>query len=195
MTIHLTFSKSSHLNTTLTDPSGNIHYTIQTSHRFGSRLTTVHRLETRSVATLSGDVPQPVLRPIGEIQHVMFGPSVLCFGFQQVSSKELFRRPGCYYAKLRYLLVAGQEYIWDYNHYRTKLYLNQHGNKTLVAKYCHPPFSRLRKKAVYLEITPEGEHIMDWIVFTFAYIQKRRQDEELLDLLVMIAITVATSVV
>jgi hypothetical protein len=75
----------------------------------------------------------------------------------------------------------GREYMWKLGPTAPHLYLNDE-HKTPVAKFHLPCLRWFRrpgaKSCAWMEIFPEGEHLVDVILLTFIYVEKIRKDRE-----------------
>ncbi len=76
--------------------------------------------------------------------------------------------------------VSGYYHVIFHTDIEIKLVLND-GSETLIAKFHirnYGVFNRAKARPAYLEILPEGEHMVDVIFFTFVYIEKIRKEKE-----------------
>ncbi|KAK7436906.1 hypothetical protein VKT23_018926 [Stygiomarasmius scandens] len=120
---------------------------------------------------------------IAQIDWKRVKSSRLRFGDgKEVLAKEFFRKEtwGPYGRHRVFRASDGIEYKWIMGSYTPKLVKNNSA-KTPVAKFHRRNFgfwSKSKKSPPYLEIFPEGEHMVDEIFSTFIYIEKIRSEQE-----------------
>ncbi|KAF5345048.1 hypothetical protein D9758_010441 [Tetrapyrgos nigripes] len=100
---------------------------------------------------------------------------------KEVLSKDFFRRESWgWYGRHRVFkaLSDGAEYKWILGAWVPSLRTND-ASKTPIAQFHRRRLGLFSKKApAYLEIYPQGEHMVDEIFTTFIYIEKIRKEKE-----------------
>ncbi|KAF8652775.1 hypothetical protein AX16_004167 [Volvariella volvacea WC 439] len=105
---------------------------------------------------------------------------IISMGGQDHEASSFFKKGGLgWYGRDRVFTGPdGKEYVWELGISTSKLYLND-GSKTMVANYYTKFWSfRHKPENAYLEIMPNGEHMVDLIMITFLYIEKIRDERE-----------------
>ncbi|TFK24651.1 hypothetical protein FA15DRAFT_669378 [Coprinopsis marcescibilis] len=161
---------------------GQVLYRSECPWALGTRTATIYKVIPSEVTPVVGGISmQDQFSKIGEVKFHLLSSSKITIGTNNYTSSTLFRRSGINLLGLGSDRVFtgpdGREYRWVMRQRKSELYLGD-GN-TLVAKY-HFSHSGLIKEArpSSLEITAQGEHMIDWIIVTFVYIEKLRKDRE-----------------
>ncbi|KAM6502722.1 hypothetical protein JOM56_002699 [Amanita muscaria] len=121
---------------------------------------------------------------LAEITFNPIAPSVLRFGGEEHKSNQLFTKTGSgwYGSSRAFIGPDGIEYEWIVWLEVSKLVrrVDSERDTTPIARFYNRRRRRgvSRKRPVSLEIFPEGMHMIDFIVITFVYIQKLRNDKE-----------------
>ncbi|KAK0186378.1 hypothetical protein F5146DRAFT_1161148 [Armillaria mellea] len=185
-------TSSGMLNNSYANESGQVIYKVSTPNKFSRRVTTISRIlppehPPREDTDLRGARSEEVdfqdrFVTLGYIDWKVFVSSVLRFNGTEVKATEYLRKQGWgFYGRNRVFTGPdGKEYKWILGASISKLVLNDK-SETLIAKYHTRKlglFSPAKARPAYLEITPEGVHMVDDIFFTFIYIEKLRQEEE-----------------
>ncbi|KAH7908311.1 hypothetical protein BJ138DRAFT_1013027, partial [Hygrophoropsis aurantiaca] len=72
----------------------------------------------------------------------------------------------------------GKSYMWSLGKWVPILYLND-GSDKVIARFHRSNMGIIGKqRSACLEISPEGEHMVDIIIITFIYIEKLRRRKE-----------------
>ncbi|KAK0475747.1 hypothetical protein IW261DRAFT_455137 [Armillaria novae-zelandiae] len=134
---------------------------------------------------------------LGVIDWKVKTSSIMRYKGKEIKASDYLKKKGWgWYTKNRVFEGPdGKEYTWKmtstskvsrYNHviYHTdtgiKLFRND-GSDTPIAKWHirnRGLFNPAKAKPAYLEIFPEGEHMVDDIFFTFIYVEKIRKENE-----------------
>ncbi|PBK89659.1 hypothetical protein ARMGADRAFT_970088 [Armillaria gallica] len=166
------------LNNSYANESGQVIYKVSTPNKFSNCVTTVSRIKARSEEVDFKDR----FAPLGYIDWKVFASSVLRYNGTEVKATEYLKKQGWgWYGRHRVFKGPdGKEYKWILGASVSKLVLND-GSETLIAKFHirkYGVFNAAKARPAYLEILPEGEHMVDVIFFTFVYIEKIRKEKE-----------------
>ncbi|KAJ3529186.1 hypothetical protein NMY22_g9105 [Coprinellus aureogranulatus] len=157
------------------NPEGQVVYQVLSSFRIlHRRRATIDKV----IPTHTGGAPNQLER-IGEVEFHFFNPSIVTFNNASQTVDQLFRKSLTLLGLGSNRIFTGpdgKEYRWKLGNTRPVLYTNDDTN-TEVAKF-HPAdlLTTLSGQPVTLEIFPPGEHMMDFIIVTFVYIEKLRRD-------------------
>ncbi|KAK0234910.1 hypothetical protein EDD85DRAFT_61092 [Armillaria nabsnona] len=185
------------LNNSYANESGQVIYKVSTPNKFSNCVTTVSRIvpsdyepprvEDNELGSLQKAQSEEVdfkdrFAPLGYIDWKVFASSVLRFNGTEVKAIEYLKKQGWgWYGRHRVFKGPdGKEYKWILGASVSKLVLND-GSETLIAKFHirkYGVFNAAKARPAYLEILPEGEHMVDVIFFTFVYIEKIRKEQE-----------------
>ncbi|KAK0461634.1 uncharacterized protein EV420DRAFT_1304852 [Desarmillaria tabescens] len=183
------------LNNTYTNESGQAIYKVSTPHKFSGRVTTISRIvpsdyepprvEDTDSYELGMDF-RDRFAPLGYIDWKMFASSVMRYKGEEVKATTYLKKQGwgwygSYIDRHRVFKGPdGKEYKWILGFSIPELILND-GSETLIARFYTRKlgvFSPANARPAYLEILPDGEHMVDVIFFTFIYIEKIRKEKE-----------------
>ncbi|KAK0451407.1 uncharacterized protein EV420DRAFT_1311985 [Desarmillaria tabescens] len=120
--------------------------------------------------------------PLGYIDWKVFASSVMRYKGEEVKATTYLKKQGwgSYGRNRVFKGPDGKEYKWILGSSIPELILND-GSKTLIARFHTRKlgvFSPANARPAYLEILPDGEHMVDVIFFTFIYIEKIRKEQE-----------------
>ncbi|KAJ8502478.1 hypothetical protein ONZ45_g11717 [Pleurotus djamor] len=173
----LIFSKDDPQETTISYENGPEVYHIDTPFRWiHSRVTSISKLGAKGRdANL-----------LAEIEWSNLGIPKIKYGGRALKSTEFFKRAGVLWGDRQFTAPDGQEYRWTTKAGAsgpkacTSALVRNDASDTVIAKYHFRSYGIVGSKhPAYLEIFPEGQHMMDLIVITFVYVEaRRRQDQE-----------------
>ncbi|KAK0421530.1 hypothetical protein EV421DRAFT_1727059 [Armillaria borealis] len=180
-------TSSGTLNNSYANESGQVIYKVSTPHKFSGRVTTtVSRIVPSDYEPPRVEDNEEVdfkdrFAPLGYIDWKTFVSSVMRYNGTEVKATKYLKKQGWgWYGRNRVFKGPdGKEYKWILRA-SPKLVLND-GSETLIAKFHtrnYGLFSPAKARPAYLEILPEGEHMVDVIFFTFIYVEKIRKEEE-----------------
>ncbi|SJL09014.1 uncharacterized protein ARMOST_12390 [Armillaria ostoyae] len=190
-------TSSGTLNNSYANESGQVIYKVSTPHKFSGRVTTTvsrivpsdyepPREEDSELGNHKSARSEEVdfkdrFAPLGYIDWKTFVSSVMRYNGTEVKATKYLKKHGWgWYGRNRVFKGPdGKEYKWILRA-SSKLVLND-GSETLIAKFHtrkYGLFSPAEARPAYLEILPEGEHMVDVIFFTFIYVEKIRKEEE-----------------
>ncbi|KAF7419643.1 hypothetical protein PC9H_002234 [Pleurotus ostreatus] len=192
-------------NCTLAFEDGQAIYKITTPFKVTGRVTTILRVvssakDEHNDADLDSRL-QDKFAHLAEIEWQYIKSSRLRFRGDDIDMGTLFRKFGLgpYGRHRAFTAPDGREYVWkmgmwasevcpavnvtagEINYALFQLYLNDDSipKKPLIAKYHRPTFNPIGpNKPGYLEISPEGEPILDDIVVTFVIVETYRKERE-----------------
>ncbi|KAA1471311.1 hypothetical protein DENSPDRAFT_880375 [Dentipellis sp. KUC8613] len=185
------------LNTVLRDDHGEPRYRIETSFEHTrENETTISRFlpETGTSGTKNPPAPSVkgntaeetdiLLRSLSEqefakIEWHRFHPTVFKWAGKTVEIDSYMPYSNTVMTKRAFTATDGKSYVWKLGTVRSSLTRNDGTTETPIATY-HRGFFGLMGKTdkPYLEISSEGLNILDEIVVTFVYIERRRQQRE-----------------
>ncbi|KAK0186379.1 hypothetical protein F5146DRAFT_1227035 [Armillaria mellea] len=183
------------LNNSYANESGQVIYKVSTPQKFPpGRVTTISRIvpsdyetpreeDTHLERARSEEVDfKDRFAPLGYIDWKVFVSSVLRYNGKEVKATGYLKKQGWgFYGRNRVFNGPdGKEYKWILGASISKLVLNDK-SETLIAKFHTRKFGLFspgKARPAYLEILPEGEHMVDVIFFTFIYIEKIRKEKE-----------------
>ncbi|KAF8652782.1 hypothetical protein AX16_004174 [Volvariella volvacea WC 439] len=178
MKLHL--AKSNFLNTDYTlEPHGEVLYQLQpNSSLWPSSVKITKRIP--DLRDAYGGVAADRFAHLARIDFHTIHQDVISMGGQDIEVSSFFRKGcfGAYGSNRIFTGPDGREYVWELGLTTSQLFLND-DSKPLVANY-YTKFWTLRHKPenAYLEIMPNGEHMVDVILVTFLYIEKIRNERE-----------------
>jgi len=187
LTIHGTFLQATFVN----EETGQPMYRTSTPNRWSNRVTTLYRvppggLDEVALATdTTSDSPDTNLvhriaemelesEPLASIHWKVFSPSQVEHDFQTVSVHELLPKDGPFKTSYSFTAPDGFLYHWSSGLAGKRPPVLTLDDGTTIAKYHSGDLFGPRKKS--LEIFARGERILDIIVLTFLYVEKRRRD-------------------
>jgi len=204
--MHLYLTNNSPFNTTLIDDSGEERYSVETPNRWTRRTTTILKVPQLTYPQLYSssvtfcELPEPPDTPtsdlapltftrgvdkfpfgneLAQIQWRMISNSRLKFAGIESDFQDYLVRSGAWGRLRTFTAPDGQSYQWSMCLVAPVL-CRSDGDKAPIARF-HPRrvgFPGLWKgRDACLEILPAGEHIVDAIVMTFIYVEKRRRDK------------------
>ncbi|PPQ99179.1 hypothetical protein CVT24_009270 [Panaeolus cyanescens] len=142
-------------------------------------------------ATASG--PNATYSTLATLRFRDFHSDVLKFGGNEYKEGDFFRKGPMFTSSMKDFFNWGRdriftgpdnvEYAWKLRKHAVELHLNDDSKTPKVIATFHPKKSSLmglrRGEPAYLEIMPEGQHMIDLIFITFIYAEKIRYDREL----------------
>ncbi|KAG9219783.1 hypothetical protein CCMSSC00406_0008160 [Pleurotus cornucopiae] len=174
-------------NCTLSFEDGQAIYKITTPFKVTGRVTTILRVvpsakDEHDDADLDAHL-QDKFAHLAEIEWQYIKSSRLRFRGDDIDTGTLFRKFGLgpHGRHRAFTAPDGREYVWKMGMWASELYLNDDSipKKPLIAKYHRPTFNPIGpNKPAYLEISPEGEPILDDIVVTFVLVETYRKERE-----------------
>ncbi|KAK0488053.1 hypothetical protein EDD18DRAFT_1335327 [Armillaria luteobubalina] len=178
------------LDNSYANEAGQVIYKVSTPNKYTDRVTTISHIipsdqepprEEHTAGSEAVDFKDRFVA-LGSIEWHGLGKSVMRFKGREIKPSDFMKKRGGWgwYGKHRVFEGPdGKEYKWKMTS-TSKLFRND-GSDTPIAKW------HIRKRGLfnpgkampaYLEIFPEGEHMVDLIFFTFIYVEKKRKDNE-----------------
>ncbi|GLB35680.1 hypothetical protein LshimejAT787_0212450 [Lyophyllum shimeji] len=164
--MHLYLSTRSVINSTFANEDGQVLYKVETPMAAGTRVSTISMV-------VPDDVPQRDGEPdmhdrfahLAEIEH---------------HTKDYFRKEGfSRFGRNRVWTASdGREYKWLLRSMKSELVTNDSEEKTIAKSHRRSLGILGPVRPGYLEILPEGEHIVQEILITFIYVEKYRKEKE-----------------
>ncbi|KAF8062553.1 hypothetical protein FPV67DRAFT_1586369 [Lyophyllum atratum] len=184
--MHLYLSGREAINSEYANDNGQVLYKVETPQALGTRTSTISMV-------VAFDVPQRDGEPdmhnrfahLAEIEHHVLGSSIMRFGGQEHQTKDFFRKEGLKnggfsrYGRNRVWTASdGKEYKWLLRSLKSELVTNHSEGKTIAKSHRRGLGLIGPVSEGYLEIQPEGEHIVQEILITFIYVEKYRKEKE-----------------
>ncbi|KAJ1310720.1 hypothetical protein OPQ81_009243 [Rhizoctonia solani] len=153
-----TLSKTSPLNTVLSDPGGNVVYEVSTPFKLGDSETTIKR----------GD------RIIATIQWKIFHKSTLTMGGKSFAINEVFPRSKQMSTSRVYTMPNGEKFKWKDS---SKLYCVSVNSGLNLATYYRTSFYLIRSKKSTLDVLHNTDaETTDALVVTWVIAEKKARD-------------------
>jgi len=177
----LYLSTSSPLNSVFTNEDGQAIYKVKIPMFKLPLVTSISRV-------IPNDLPQEDADPdmrdnytfMAQIDFHVISPSKIKLAGSEFTSKNYFRKEGwgIYGRHRAFTGPDNRQYKWLLKATVPKLILND-GSKSTVAKFHHKKLGIVGgSRPACLEIFPIGEHMVDTILVTFIYVEKKRKDRE-----------------
>ncbi|KAK0211829.1 hypothetical protein IW262DRAFT_1280228 [Armillaria fumosa] len=181
------------LDNSYANEAGQVIYKVSTPNKYTDRVTTIsHIIPSDHEPPREGDTERGGARleevdfrdrfvALGSIEWNVLSSSVMRFKGKEFKPSDFLKKQGWgWYGKNRVFEGPdGKEYKWKMTS-TSKLFRND-GSDTPIAKWhirkCGL-FNPGKAMPAYLEVFPEGEHMVDLIFFTFIYVEKIRKDNE-----------------
>jgi len=191
--MELRLSRNSPTNCILKDGQGRPRYQIATPFQWSRKVTTISRFMPgrgapsgeRAGDAKGGRAPDAGIHLMGlpdervaqiewhTVRHTKFN-----FGVQEVDSSRYLPKKGLFGRQRTFVGMDGRPYKWSLGQRTCSLELND-GSKTPVARFHRRSFGIVGKAHNgYLEIMPQGMPIVDDVVVTFVYVEKRRERQQ-----------------
>ncbi|KAH7341462.1 hypothetical protein B0J17DRAFT_646634 [Rhizoctonia solani] len=149
-----TLSRASPTNTILNDPQGAAAYVISTPFRLGGTKTTITQ----------GD------RVIATIQWNVFKKDTVTIGDITSTVKESFPRIKLLSTARTYTTLSGERFKWKGTN---KLRCVSVETRGTLAIYERAIFSRVRKKPHVLNISPDADYLVEFLIVTWVIAEKK----------------------
>jgi hypothetical protein len=123
---------------------------------------------------------------LAEIEFDKHSPPIIRYDSGRVDREEDFFSDGDLSSdeRLRKRIFRApdqREYVWKI-HDKTELFLRENNrSKTRIAKFHRGHSGILHRSHPYLEVVPEGEHIVDFIFLTFVFVTSLRRHRAVSD--------------
>ncbi|KAI0260997.1 hypothetical protein BC834DRAFT_845777 [Gloeopeniophorella convolvens] len=191
--MELYFFRSKLLNTVLYDGSAKPVYRTETPHRaFKARVTTIFRSPANQAAQRSprmwgstGTRSPNMSRVHGEesvaqIEWHEYRQSVFVLRGESRRLKQYMPKESLLRSRRAFIASNGQSYVWSTGAFSTKWKLKRNDGSGVVVARSHDRSYGFVKQAhdAYLELTAEAVPLMDEIVMTFLWVERRRRDQE-----------------
>jgi len=186
--VKLRLSRNSPIKTTVTDSDGRLLYVISTPHCWNRRTTTISRPSETSGQTASYDVEEIEselaaassgnIEELARIHWHHFRSSILVYQGQIQDFGDLMQSRGI--LKRTRILQGpdGQSYRWKMGWVSCRLEFNDSSKKPEVVAQFHRYKYIFNKKQAELEVEDSVKNILDWVVITWIFIERRRRDME-----------------
>ncbi|KAI5989989.1 hypothetical protein EDD15DRAFT_2198335 [Pisolithus albus] len=171
--MHLTLSSEGVRNTTMTNENGQVLYKTSTPHRFGTRTTTLHKVEPNT----DPDDMRDHLEAIGEIEWNLMGPSVMRLYGQEMMTNSFIPSHGVTGRKRTFTGPDGLPYRFWLG-IGTQLSRNDATSQELARSHTRSLGITGPRRDPFLDIDPSLMHMLDMVVLTFIYVEKLRRDKE-----------------
>jgi len=175
--MHLLLSRDSPGNTTITNSTGQVLYRSSTPFKWSGRTTTVSKVVPNES---DGDHMRDRFAELAQIEWNGPKTSIFRYHGNQSFTKDFFKHEGKGGRRRYFTASDGSSYMWILGVYVASLEVNDL-TRTLIARSHRHHLGLIGKaRKAYIEILPEGEHILDDIVVTwvFAEIVRRRKEAE-----------------
>jgi len=113
---------------------------------------------------------------IARIYWRMMGPSRIVYKGQIIEVDKFMPVGGFMWWYRTFQGPDGRSYTWRTGDITTHLFVNDGKTKTEIARFHQPMLGALSKTKARLEIKPEGMHMVELIVLTWVFVEKRRRD-------------------
>jgi len=173
-------STSSPINSAFTNEDGQAIYKVETPLLKLPWVTSISRV-------IPNDLPQEDADPdmrdnytfMAQIEFHDISPSKITLVGSEFTAKSYFRKEGwgIYGRHRAFTGPDGLEYKWLLKATVPELILND-GSETTVAKFHKKSGIAGGSQPACLEIFPIGEHMVDTILVTFIYVEKKRRNRE-----------------
>jgi len=197
--MNLYLSRWTYLNSVYMHDSGQVLYKVVTPMTMGGRISTVYKVvpsdanplrftnfdpsddheaeDDPSFPDLTDETLKDQFSVVGSVAHKALGNSILTFGDKVVEANEFFTKDGrgLHGFHRKFTGPDGRGYKWHIRALYNELCLDDE-RQTRVARFypkSHGIFGR--KHPAYLEISEEGLQILDYVLITFIYAKKRRE--------------------
>ncbi|KAF8802958.1 hypothetical protein BYT27DRAFT_7049005, partial [Phlegmacium glaucopus] len=179
--MHLYLSTNDPWNATWCNNEGQVIYKSESPMCFtlGPRLITIKRILPPNVD--NEHAMRDSFSHLAEIDYSYFFTSRIRYNGIDMATTEFFRKSGGWGLSGRNRVFKGpdgKEYEWQPGRWVCKLYLKE-GSKPLVASYHRRRLGIIGDaRPASLEISPQGQHMVDLIVVTFIFVEKLRTDRK-----------------
>ncbi|KDQ54073.1 hypothetical protein JAAARDRAFT_38674 [Jaapia argillacea MUCL 33604] len=167
------FSNASVLRTTLLDEQDHPIYKIHTPKKLLHSTTTITRYSRPSSQEAESERDEEEMARIHwrYIQH-----SRLVLEGKIFTMSNMLERTGFCGRDRKFTAPDGLEYKWVMRRHSMKLVLNDTSDTVVVKFHEGSPGFFSPKRRSYLEIFPNGQHMIDIIVSTFVYLEWKRRE-------------------
>ncbi|KAF8652784.1 hypothetical protein AX16_004176 [Volvariella volvacea WC 439] len=187
----LLLSKSSHLSADYTNEAGELLYRARKNSQLWTTTTNISKRIPPTAPHLSSgsrrvgegkrtrvhDQVQDQFAHLAQVYFRQYGSDKIVMGGQKFYVSSFFRKEGLSWGGRDRIFTGpdGKEYRWILGYWEPKLVLNDR-SKAVVAVFHKEVFGFFHNpENVYLEIMPNGEHMIDLILITFIYIEELRK--------------------
>jgi len=147
-----------------------------TPFRVGTRTTTVTRAIMQTAGERGTDGPTEAV--VGSIEWHWFGSSKFTIRGMELKSNVFFPSQGILERTRTFIGPDGRPYKWVMYMSEVALWLDD-GSEIEIARYHKAELGIFgKRKSAFLEIAPRVEHMLDYVVLTFIYVEKLRMDRE-----------------
>ncbi|KAI0259051.1 hypothetical protein BC834DRAFT_834187 [Gloeopeniophorella convolvens] len=177
--MELTFTRSKLLNTVVLDESGRPIYRIETPGRalqLAARTSTISKF--RHSAGEAGDDAEYV--QVAKIEWRYLHPSVYVLGDVRVKVKDYLPSGNLLRSRRTFTASNGQSYQWVLGHTSCPVQLKRtDGSGFVVARFHRKAYGCIGEAHhAYLDLTPEVIPMMDEVLMTFLWTERRRKQVE-----------------
>jgi len=163
-------------NTVFMDEHGLPVFKSNTPFRMGVRTTTIARAIMQADG---GGTDGPTEAVMGSIEWNWFGSSKFTIGGTELESNVFLPSQGILGRTRTFTGPDGRQYKWVMYMKDVVLWLDD-GSETEIARYHRATLGIIgKRRSAFLEIAPwQAEHMLDYVVLTFIYVEKLRMDRE-----------------
>ncbi|KAG2070042.1 hypothetical protein BDR04DRAFT_658586 [Suillus decipiens] len=176
--ISLALSSEHVRNTVITNEQGQIIYKISTPFRLvGVRTTTIRKIKPNDSDDLYYTHDQFYV--LGEIEWHKSASSKFRSGGTEVETNDFIQKRGLLGRKHVFIGPDKCSYRWDLKS-KVVVLSRDDASRMEVARLHTATLGIMgrKRKAMWLEVSPEVAHMMDTIIITFIYVEKLRKDIE-----------------
>ncbi|KAI0035014.1 hypothetical protein K488DRAFT_44305 [Vararia minispora EC-137] len=173
--MELRFTRNSILNTVLRDTNGTPLYRIESPWKVRNRKTTISRILPGPYSPRGGQDGDD--RVVAEILWQGVGQSVFIFGGQERKLREYMPRTGMLSTRRAFVASNGRSYKWVPS--LSSCWSNEDGSDRRLAMFHRRTLGIIGKATnPWLEIAEEVVPVLDEVLMTFVWIERRREQRE-----------------
>jgi len=165
-------------NTVLMDEHGLPVFESNTPFRVGARKTTITQAIMQKGGEGGTDGSTEAIVGTIEWDFQWFDSSKFTIGGTEIESNVFLPSRGILGRTHTFTGPDGCSYKWVMYMTEVALWLDDR-SETEVARYHRATLGiNGKRKSAFLEVAPQAEHILDFVIFTFIYVEKLRMDRE-----------------